>query len=115
MPNENKGIHRNEWGYLPGNRYKEFDKSTLTTKLYGEDITVPNAQCQFLEFYFADGSDLKVGKNKDRRIVYDKQHKNIYLTMVHYDRWVDGTRNDDGSPKGNFQTYNPFVKIIDIA
>jgi hypothetical protein len=116
FPGSAKGVHRNEWGYLPGNRYAVHatDSNRLTTQLYGEDIPVLKSACQFQEYYFDDGEDLKMGKNADRRIVYDQEKKHIYLTMVHYDRWVKGTRNADGSPKGGATVHNPFLRIADI-
>ena len=56
-----------------------------------------------------------MGKNADRRIVHDQEKKLVYLTMVHYDRWVQGTRNADGSPKGGATVHNPFFRIVDIS
>lgn len=113
-----KGVHRNEWGYLPGNRYSAgTEDGKLTTQLFGQPIQVLASSCMFEEFYFDDGSDLKKGiKNADRRIVYDNQGKSIYLTLVHYDQWVVGSRNADGSPSGRASaTHNPFLQIIEIS
>ncbi len=113
LPTAAKGIHRNEWGYLPGNSYSEPDDQQLLT-IVGTATKVAMSACQFQEYYFDDGNDLKLGKNADRRIVYDQQNRVIYLTMVHYDRYVQGPRNKDGSPKGNAKGYNPFLRITQI-
>src|SRR5580700_8792130 len=47
FPDSAKGVHRNEWGYLPGNRYAEHatDRNKLTTELYGEAIPVIKTSC----------------------------------------------------------------------
>ena len=113
FPSSAKGIHRNEWGYLPGDRFSEPDDKQMLT-IVGTATKVAASACRYQEYYFDDGTDLKKGKNADRRIVHDTQTNSIYLTMVHYDRYVQGPRKADGSPKGNSVGYNPFLRITQI-
>jgi hypothetical protein len=111
-----KSNYRNENGYLPGKRYAEpaNGKAAFTDQSgrTGEDGV---DAMQFGEFFLSSGKDLKMNiKNADRRVVYDRNNQIFYLTLVHYDKWVDGTTNADGSPKGKAQTLNPFVRVDGI-
>jgi hypothetical protein len=117
LENVTKSNHRNDWGYLPGNRYFVVNTDgKVGTTLFGAPIEVSVGSMQFGEFFFANGNDLKMGiKNGDRRIVYDREKKYFYLTLTHYDKWVHGPTNDDGSPKNaTAKVHNPFVRIDGI-
>ncbi|UFN47543.1 hypothetical protein LPC08_16170 [Roseomonas sp. OT10] len=116
LPPQAKGIHRNEWGYLPGTSYEELEDGTLAAWDGTTHTVVRPDQCRFQEYYFDNGNDLKKGKNGDRRIVHDTTTGAIYITMVHYDRWVNGKINADGSPAVKTATINnPFFRIVGIA